>query len=228
MNIKAGVLFPLVFLLSLPNIFSIELTEKAIEVQLKGEYNQSLNYHGEMAVIGDIKLNNLYQLRGGGSVGRSENDIDFNAFLNAAYSPFLTLPLSFSISYIYNGLPEYKDHTHSILPLVSFNNDRAGISLGLNFRFNINPDEDPTFEPIFSFYGYFNFINMDTLHIGMGIGNYNDFHSKYLRELSLRTYISLFLGGNWTISNEIELMQNWIDSFEFYGFAWRGSVKYSW
>jgi hypothetical protein len=222
------IFFSLIVLFSLQNIFAQEFTERAIEVQVRGEYNRSSNYHGEMSVIGTIELDNLYQFRGGGSIGRTTRYTDVNTFISAKYSPFLTLPLSFSVSYIYNGLPANEVHSHSILPLISFNTERAGGSAGVNFRFTSPFSESPILEPILSFYGYYNFINMDTLHMGAAIGNFNEFHVNYLRELSLRFHILLYLGDNWTITNEIELMQRLFDGLNFYGFAWRGGVKYSW
>jgi len=230
MQIKKRIIAPLIFLLVLQSNFALELTEKEVEATTKGEYNRSSSYNSDIALIGSIGLNNQYRLRGGIAFGGDSESIDFNSFICANYSQFLNIPLSFSLSYMYNGMPTYETHSHTILPFVSYNAYRAGASIGLSFRFTSFFGEKAIFEPILSLYSYFNFINSDTLLLGIGYGNFNDFYAKNMAAFSLRLFSTVYLNNNWSIINEIELMQSGIDGLTstFYGIVWRGGAKFSW
>jgi hypothetical protein len=175
-------------------------------------------------------VNNRYTLKGGISSGITAFYHDINTFISAGYSPFLKLPLNFSVAYIYNGLPEYRAHAHSIIPVISFNAKRAGISIGSNFRHTFFFQEPAIFESILSFYGYFNFINTGKLSIGAGAGNFSDFHAKNMGAYSLNLYAAIHPDNGWIIINEVELMQSGGDGLAavFYGFACRTGVKFSW
>jgi len=230
--IRKNKLFLFIFFICSRNVYSLDMhiTGKEIETSLRGEYNRTFYQYGEISAVGAIELNNRYKVRGGLSFGASAFDNDINTFINAGCSPFLKFPLNFSVSYIYNGLPEYEAHTHSIMPIVSFNAKRAGISIGPNFRLSSFFGEPAIFESILSFYVYFNLINNNTLHIGTAWGNYNDFHAKNIGAYSLDFYAIIRLHANWNIISEVELMQSGGDglSSAFYGISCRAGVKYSW
>jgi len=255
MSLKSNVLllFIFLFLIGVSNVFAQELddnsgqeseyvseepsktsfiniTSKEVEGYLKGEYNRAYTYYGEISAIGAVEFNKMVKLRGGLAVGRSVGNTDVGAFINACYSPFTNIPLNFSLSYINNWLPEYKSHTQTILPLVSFNARIAGVSLGINFRFSSYFDDPAIFESILTFFAYFNIINTSSLKIGAGAGNFNDFYAKNIGAYSLLIYSVLYLDENLSIMNDIEIMQSGGDGLtaNFYGFAWRGGVKYSW
>jgi len=224
--------FPLIFFICSWNVSShdINVTEKKIEAYLRGEYNRTYCQYGEISSVGAIELDNRYTLRGGISSGMTAFYKDINTFINTGYSPFLKLPLNFSVSYIYNGLPEFKAHTHSIMPVVSYNARRAGVSIGSNFRLTSFFGESAIFESILSFYCHFNFINNNALNIGVGCGNFDDFHAKNMGAYSLNLYAAIRPNSCWSIINEIELMQSGGDGLAttFYGFACRAGVKYTW
>ncbi|MCL2801413.1 MAG: hypothetical protein FWD28_06625 [Treponema sp.] len=221
---------PAVFLLSIINIFSLEITERDLEAYIRGEYNRSSNYYGEISIVGALELQNHFKIRGGFAYGKNMHNTDINSFINTKYSPFSGIPLGFSVSYIYNSFPEYSTHTHSLLPLISFNGERAGITAGVNFRFTSFFYESPILETILSLHTYFNFIITDTLRIGMGFGNISDFMAKNLSAYSVSFYVSILFFENWSLINEVEFMQSGGDglSTTFYGFSWRGGVKFSW
>jgi len=226
------IIFLFMFFICSRNVYSfdINISGKEIEASLRGEYNRTFYRHGEISAIGAVELNNRYKVRGGLSFGISSFDYDINSFINAGCSPFLKLPLNFSVSYIYNGLPEYEAHTHSIMPIVSFNAKRAGISIGPNFRLSSFFGEPAIFESILSFYVYFNFINNNTLHVGTAWRNYNDFHAKNISAYWLNFYALIRLYANWSIISQIDLMQSGGDglSSTFYGISCCAGVKYSW
>lgn len=210
-------------------VFGIDLTEKEIEAYLTGEYNRS-NYNFSISTVGGIELNKIYKFRSGISIGKNTDSTDINAFLGGRYSPFSKLPLSFSLSYIYNGLPELYTHTHSILPFISYNTRRAGISIGSNFRFTSFFGETAQFESILSSFAYFNFINNEVFRIGVSVGNFNEFYAKNMGAYSLGINTVIRLDDNWFIFNEFEFLQSGGDGFSavFYGFCWRGGARFTW
>jgi len=181
-------------------------------------------------VIGTLELEEQLAFRGGLSVGRTIVDTEINTLLSTIYTPFSNIPLGFSVSYIYNGLPEYKTHTNSIIPLISYNGRIAGISLGTTFRFTRFFSENAQFETILAFYGYANFVNTENLTIGFGAGNIRDFQAKNLGAFSLDLTASIQLNDNWKVINQIELMQSGADGLTttLYGMAFRAGVKYLW
>jgi len=206
------------------------ITAKEVEAYIRGEYNRSFTYYGDISVIGSIELINQIKFRGGISLGKASGYTDINTFINTEYSPFSSVPVSFSLSYRYNGITEYQNHIHTILPIVSYNARRAGISVGPSFRFTSFFNNDLQFESILSFYGYINFVSNDSFTVGAGFGTFNDFNAKNLGAYSFSVFALMRLDNNWSIYNEVELMQSGGDglSTAFYGFSWRGGARYSW
>jgi hypothetical protein len=223
----------LVFIMYVRNVHALdlEITEKETETFIKLEYNRAFYNYIEAEAIGGIELNNLFTFRGGISLGRTDYDYDINTFINTGLSPFVKFPpLNFSLSYIYNGLPEYEAHTHSIMPLVSLITKRAGASFGGIFRFTSFFGGPAIFEALFSFYAYFNFITTDILTVGVGAGNYDDFHAKNLGAYSFSINAAIHQSENWSFISGIELMQSGGDGFTttFYGIVCRMGVKFLW
>jgi hypothetical protein len=207
--------------------------EKEVEVYLRTEYNRGFGWGGDLSVIGDIKPQKIFTVRGGLSVGNLSRGIDdVKAFSSAGIDPFSNVPLRFSLLYIYNGLPDYYVHTHSIIPVVSYSaaRARAGISYGPNFRFTSFFGEPAQFDLINSFSVYVDIINNEKRRMEAVVGNFCDFYAKNMGAYSLKLNYAVFITGNWTAVNEIELLQSGSDALtaNFYGMAWRGGAKYSW
>jgi len=223
-------IFLLIFLVTHNNIHAVEITDGEIEAYLRGEYNRAFNYYGDISAIGSIELNKMFVFRLGFSLGKSAGSTNINTHTSASISPFSRIPLGFHIIYIYNGIPDYDNHTHAILPLVSFNTARAGISIGPSLRFTSFFNEGAQFEPILSFSMYFNFINNDKLCLGISFVNFNDFQTKNFGAYSLMFNTVIRLDDKWQIINDIEFTQSGGDGFStvFFGFGWRGGVKYKW
>jgi len=232
MNYITKKLFLFIFLVCSLNVYSLDIniTEKEVETYLGVGYSRGFYQYGEVSAIGAVELYDRYKLRGGILFEKTSVNYDINTFINAGCSPFLKLPLSFSLAYIYNGLPEYEAHTHSIMPIVSFNAKRAGISLAANFRLSSFFGEPAIFESILSLYAYFNFINTDKLNIGVGGGNFSDFSARNIGAYSLNLYAAIHIDGKWSIINKIELMQSGGDGLTttFYKLAYRAGVKFLW
>ena len=224
-------LLPLLFI-CFHNVYAIniEITNADVKAYIGGNYTRGSHFMGEIAGIGSAEINNAIGFRGGLSVGRTLIDTDINAFTGVKYSPFENLPLSFSVTYIYNGLPEYEAHINSIVPFISFNARRAGFSLGANFRFSSHFGESAQFESVLSFYGCFNFINNDRILIGIGCGNLKDFHANNLGALSLNLFAEIPVSENIVLLNDFEYMQSGMDGLTatFYKMAFHSGVKISW
>ena len=209
---------------------AVQITDGNIEAYLRGEYNRAFNYYGDISTIGSIELNNMFTFRLGFALGKSAGSTNINTHASAGIAPFSRIPLYFHLIYIYNGIPDYRNHAHSILPLVSYNTARAGISIGPSLRLTSFFDESALFEPILSFSMYFNFINNDRLCIGINFANFNDFQTKNFGAYSLKLNVLINLDEKWQIINELEFSQSGGDGYStvFYGFGWRGGVKYTW
>jgi len=220
----------LVLFLSLNGIYALDISEIAFEAYLRGEFNRSSNYSGDISVIGELELNNKYVFRAGTSYGRSLDDTDFKVFSSANVNPLTRIPVYFSLAWIYNNFPEYEVHSHSFIPAISLNARRAGISAGINFRTTTFFDEITIIESIFSFYGYFNFVNSETLRLGLSCGNFGEYYARNMGSYSIKFISSVRLDRSWLIMNELELMQSGGDglSTTLYGFAWRGGARFSW
>ena len=220
------------FVLCLPSVHSLDIniTEMEAGGYFRGEYTRASHFLNEISAIGKIELEEKYAFKGGFAVGKALTEWSINSFVNSAYSPFENIPLGVSVSYIYNGLPDYETHANSIIPFIFYNADRAGISLGCNFRFTRFFGEKAQFESILSLYGYFNFINKEKLLFGIGAGNFYDFYAYNLGAYSLNINTAFRLDSNWRIINDIEFRQSGGDGLTttLYGIAFRTGAKYSW
>jgi len=221
-----------VFLICVQNIhpLDIKITDKSAEGYLRGEFNRTSNFLYEFSAIGKIELQDKYLFRGGLSIGRTLIDTDFNIFTGATYSPFAKIPLSVSLVYLYNGLPEYKSHTNSLFPFISYNAERAGISLGVNFRFSRYFHEKAQFESIISMRAYVNILNNEMIKLGLSAGTFDDFHLRNFGAYSLVVYSNIKLNDNWVLLNDIEFLQSGGDGLTTtsYGISLRTGVQFKW
>jgi len=226
-TICVSVLF--IFLRSIYAI-DIDVTGKEVEAYLSGEYNRSSGGCWDLSVIGAINPHESVTLRGGLSAGSFADAASVNAFSTVGVNPFSRIPLRFSLSYIYNGLQGYDVHTHAVLPFVSYNAARAGISYGPNFRFTSFFGESARFEMINSFSIYLTVINDKKRRLEAVVGNFCDFYAKNMGAYSFRVNYAVFVTDNWTVINEIELLQSGSDALtaNFYGVAFRSGARYSW
>jgi len=230
MNVVFKFFMPFVMLFCIQVVYGIDLTKKEIEACLTGEYNRSVNYNIGISAAGGIELNEICIFRSGILYGKNAYNSEINSFFGSKYSPFSEIPISFSFLYIYNGLPEYKTNSHSILPFISYNTKRAGVSLGPNFKFISFLDETAIYEFNISSLIYFNFINDETLRIGVSIGNFSEFYTNNIGAYSMRVNADIRLNDNLLLINELEFLQSGGDGLTsiFFGLALRTGVKYTW
>ena len=224
--------FPLAFFFMLHNLsaLDIQITGKEAGLDIRGEYNRALLYSMDCSVLGAVELNKWYALKSGFSLGNTGGGSDIKAFVRNQIGPLFNHPLHFSLAYIYNGLPDYETHMHTLLPLVAFYGRWAGIAFGPGLRFTSFFGEKPLFESMLSCAVYVNFVNNQRLCIGMGLANFSDFSvgtmGSYFHSLNSLIHLS----EHWSLINAIELLQSGSVALaaNFYGIAYRGGVRFTW
>jgi hypothetical protein len=210
-------------------------THLSIEFYLGMEYCQINNFYSDISTIGTIELNENLTLKAGFSAGRAKDISDLNFFTNISFGNItfwlpVIQPIVLSLSYLYNGLPEYETHSHTIHPVISYNTSRIGGSIGAGFRFTSFFNEPAFFEPLLSFYGYVNIINNEKLCLGLGLGNFNYFQVRNLMALSFEINSIIHINNQWSVINDIEIKHSGSDGLaaNFYGINWHGGARFSW
>ena len=225
-------MFPLVFFLLAHNLpaLNINLTGKEAGFDFRAEYNRSLFHSIDCAVLGAVEFNELYAFKGGISLGGTGDSFDIKTFTQGRIGPLFNIPLYFSLAYIYNGLPAYETHMHTLLPAASLNGRRAGITIGPGLRFTRFFGESALFESMLSFSAYVNFINNEKLRLGLSWANFSDFFAGTMGSYSLRVNSVIALNEHWSLINDLELLQSGSVGLaaNFYGIAYRGGVRFSW
>ena len=208
----------------------IDITGKEVEARLSGEYNRTFAAYGEISAAGSLELNNLFLFRGGASFGIARGSADINLFTKAQVTPLKNVPLGFYVSWNYSGLPVYETYSHTILPSISYNTRRVGISAGVSFMLTSFFGEKAIFESILSLSGYINFINNETLRLGIVCANFTDFRTGTMGSYSLTLASAVRITDRWTIVNDIELSQRGSIGLAayFYGIGLKTGVNFTW
>jgi hypothetical protein len=228
----------LVFLVCVQEIHALDIviTEKNVDATLGGEYNRAYYFYGDISTIGAVELNNRLTLKSGLSVGIAQDITDIKLFSGARYGlfgkwPQVPLgPLGLGFSWIYNGLPQYNAHSHTLLPAVSWNAKYWGITIGPSFRFSSFFNEPAIVEPTLSISIYGNFINNEKLKIGAVLANFKDFQTHNFGHYLLNINSAVRINSNWSVLNEVEAKQSGGDGLTaaFYGITLRGGARFTW
>jgi hypothetical protein len=209
---------------------NIGITGKEAEAHLRGEYNRDYHFFGDISAIGAVELNNRLAIKTGFSIGRAEDITDIKAFTNARFGLLAEWPLGLGLAWMYNGLPEYKAHSHTLLPAVSWNAKYGGITIGPSFRFTSFFNEPAIVEPTLSISVYVNFINNERLRIGAILANFNNFQTHNFGHYLLCINSAVRINSSWSVLNEVEAKQSGGDGLTsaFYGIALRGGARFIW
>ena len=220
----------LVFLICTREIHALELTGKEVEAHIRGEYNRSYNFFGDISAIGSVVLNKRMNFKTGVSLGWAEGITDIKIFTNARFILLKKWPFGVGLSWMYNGLPEYEAHSNTLLPVLFYNAKYGGITVGYGFKFNSFFNESAIFQHALSISVYANIINNEKLRIGVSFGNYNDFQVNSLTLYSLCFNSAVRINRNWSVLNELEIKQSGIAGLTttFYGIALRGGARFTW
>ena len=208
----------------------IEISTKEASALIDGGYDRSISGFGGLSALCGIELNEQYFFNAAFSFKFAVAISDIKISTAARYTPFINLPLHFTLQYYYNGLPEYRAHSHTLLPFVAYNADRAGIAIGPGLRFSSFFGNAAVFEPILNFSAYVNFICRENLKIGISIFNFDEWGAGNMGSYSLAIISKFSINENWTLINDIILLQSGSValSANFYGIALRTGVKFSW
>jgi len=227
---KWGFLVILLLVLQKLQGIDMQITGKELGGYITPEYNRAFLFCGDIAAVGALTLNNRYVIKSGLALGTVGVNFDIKTFAGGKAAPFANIPLSFGLDYQYNGLPKFENHTHSLLLLASYTTNRAGISLGHNFRFTSFFGEAAIFEPVFACSVYVFFINNESLRLGLKAANFDDFTSANLGAYFLNLNSAIRLNEKISLINEIEIHQSGSIALasNFYGVVYRGGAVFSW
>jgi len=226
----------LVFFICVKEIHALdlEITGKEAEAFLRGEYNRNYYFLGDISAIDAVELNNRLKFKTGFSIGWAEDITDIKIFTSARFGLLEKWPqghpLGLGLSWIYNGLPEYEAHSHTVLPVISWNAKYWGISIGPGFRFTAFFREAVIYEPTLAISVYANFINNEKVRVRVSLANFNDFQTNNFALYSLCFNSAVRLNRCWSLLNELELKQSGGDGLTaaFYGVALRGGARFTW
>jgi len=223
-------LFPLFFLLLLQNLPALEITGRELVFYFSPEYNRTFNFCWDISAAASLTLNDRYTVMGGLSPGAAGNAFFLKGFIGGEFAIPVEIPFFVGLAYNYNGLPKYESHTHSILPLASLKWQRAGGSLGMNFRLTPFPGGPPVFEPVFTVSVYVNIINNDSMRLGLKIANFDDFVYGNFGSYFLNLNSNIRLNERISLINEIDIRQSGSIALaaNFYGLVYRGGAMLSW
>jgi len=208
----------------------IEITKIEIETFINSDFNRTFEFVGYSTLAGKIEFNKLVAVKEGISLSWSENVNDIKIFTNATYHILSNLPLEVKFAWVYNGLPDYDTHSHTIAPLVSWNAKYYGISIGYGARFTSFFGEDPLVEHLLPLGVYVNFINNNKICVGMSLANFDDFRIDSFIAFALAAKVSVAINKHASIINELEFRQSGVDGLTatFHGIVWKGGLKCTW
>ena len=199
----------LFFLMVISQTYGFELKATRAETALffRPEYNLNFRFTWDIALFGSLELNELLILNGGIAAGQIRDIAAIDAHGSAEIRfPFLKLvPLSLKAAYIYNGLPAYNTHIHSLLPLAAIEWRYFGVSAGYLFRYTFFSGNPVLFEPILAYRLFVNFFNTDNVFAGISLENYDDFFADNLGFYSIGLYNRFRLTQLISASSELEI-----------------------
>jgi hypothetical protein len=212
------------------NALDLHLTKSEVGLDIRGEYNRAFNFIGDVAVTGAVEFNDRYSAKAGLSLGGIGDDFDIKAFGSLYMIPFSGYGFKINLAYIYNGLPGYETHSHSVLPYISYYGRWAGIALGVNLRNTSFFGEPPLFESMLSFSGYVNFVNDKLFVVGIKCANFYDFQAGNMGSYSISINGRLNYNKNLSLVSELELLQSGSIGLSaiFYGVSFRMGVRFIW
>ncbi|GHV81624.1 hypothetical protein AGMMS49991_01820 [Spirochaetia bacterium] len=225
---KITLLFIFCLLVSKAYCLDFSIPGMELGAAFKPEYNRSLGFCWDISAFGSLKLNKLAAVKGGLALGMTGPGFDIDTYISGEVDMPFWSPLSFGLSYIYNGLPGYKTNVHTLLPAFSIKGKWAGITVGPALRFT-GFDSAVFFEYTLAASAFANFYNTEKLRIGIRAANFNDFSAGNFGSYSLNLN-SLVRFEQISLINEIELYQSGSSGLtsNFYGIAYKGGILFTW
>ncbi|MDR0722998.1 MAG: hypothetical protein LBF75_09465 [Treponema sp.] len=227
-----GFLFLLPFF-ALPPLygFDLRITEAELGLAYRPEYTRVFTYSWDMSCFGSLELNDRLTFKSGLALGQVGSVFALYTFASSAFAlPIPVVPLYVKVAYIYNGIPDYTTHIHTLLPTIELKGKWAGIAVGPSMRFTVFNQDPPVFEPIIALSGFVHVFYTEQLRIAITSGNYRDFVSGNMGSYS----IGLTSQGNITkrlsLINELEILQTGSVGLvaNIYGVVYKGGVVLHW
>lgn len=199
----------LIFLLTvIIPLHGIELSGAEFGLGFHPEYTRSFHYSWDFFAFGRLELNDSFFLGAGIAAGKTWDvfDIDAYAFTEFAF-PFFRkyLPVNVKFSYIYNGLPAYQTHIHTLLPVFSVNWRWLGFSAGETLRFTCFGGGPAIFEPILAYSVYVSPFNSPGADIRISLANFDDFTANNLGSYFFALNSRFAVGSFVSISSELKV-----------------------
>ncbi|MDR2484984.1 MAG: hypothetical protein LBD55_06285 [Treponema sp.] len=222
----------LVCILIAPELYGDNRTRVKLGFAFEPELNRTFGASVGFSGFGSLTLNTRFAMKGEGgiSLGTTGTAYDIKTFAKAEMGFPFRVPLSASFHYIYNGLPAYKTHIQSLIPMVSLNGRWAGFSIGPAWHFTAFNREELIVESVLAFSGYVNFYNTGKARIGLQCANITNFVSRNMGAYSLKLYSQADIIRGCSLINEITLYQSGSVGLAavFYGAAYRGGIIFTW
>lgn len=210
--------------------FGFSITRGELGFELMPGYNKNYSRYLTISAAGSLEFNRLYTLKSGFSLWKAgiAYEIDASTGLNAKLSP--RFPLYLYLSYLFNTLPDYEAHSHTVLPLLGISGRYAGITLGANLRFSSFFNEPVIFESILAFEGYVNFCNTEKFRIGLRAANFNGYFAGNFGNYYLDLNSRIGITESFFLTNGLELRQTGSVGLAFrpYDIAYKAGVIITW
>jgi hypothetical protein len=211
----------------------LELTRTEFGLGFQSEYNRSFHYSWDGSAFGLLEVNEALTVTGGISAGQIWDTPEINAYASAEFIfPFFRryVPLGIKAGYIYNGLPGYETHSHTLLPLLLLHWKWFGFSAGMALRFTSFAGESALFEYVPAYSVDVNFFNMENAAAGIGVANFNTFEVRNLGSYVFRLYNRFRIGPHISVTGELEVVisGNVARLTSVYGIAYRKGLVFTW
>jgi hypothetical protein len=127
-------------------------------------------------------------------------------------------------------MPDYQTSIHSVVPTLSLNGRRAGVSIGPALRFTSFYSEPAVFESILSFLVYVNFYYSDTAKFGMRVANFDTHVFGNFGSYFMALYGRFTFSTGISLLQELTLCQTGSVGFaaNLYGLSYKGGIEFQW
>ncbi|MDR1785398.1 MAG: hypothetical protein LBR23_02880 [Spirochaetaceae bacterium] len=211
-----------------------ELTGLRASAALAGEYDRAFFNCLTGATQGEAEFNRALSLGAGvefGGLGLSQTYMTYqvNTFVSAGYAFPFKFPVSLGVSYQFNGLPGYRENTHTLLPLVTLGNPWFGASVGIACRWTSFFGEQPILETLGAYRIYVNPLRTARFQGGIVFSNFDEFRAKNFSAWSIALNTEVKLVKGFSLKNDLEFYQSGSRNLtaNFYGILYRGGAAWT-
>ncbi|MDR1908739.1 MAG: hypothetical protein LBQ35_02365 [Spirochaetaceae bacterium] len=167
------------------------------------------------------------------TLGQRAGIFDLGSTLSVEYGlPFLRpyVPLFLKSAYLYQGLPAWETHIHTLISTAALKWKRAGFSLGYTLRWTNFTTGPVLFEPVIAYMAYLTFFKAGDTVIGARISNFGDSYADNLASFHVALDNEFELGKRIRITCgfEVLLSGNVGHIVSVYGVSFREGIIFKW